>query len=247
VHADQNRVGIRSPGAFLGALGALRRAYAASDEAVARGLTEDDLVPRCDSCKGRGSIREDLAFLAAVEHPCDACDASGYRAEVRELAVAGLSLPRLETRTIDEVLRRWGEHGPVARPLRAAAELGLGYLTLGQQSRSLSGGELQRLKLARELARPASRPTLFILDEPTVGLHGRDVARLVGALDGLVERGNGVLVVDHDPVLLACCDHLLELGPGGGPDGGRPVASGTPEQLAGGDTPTAPFLREVLR
>ena len=247
VHADQNRVGIRSPGAFLGALGALRRAYGGCDEAQALGLTADDFVARCDSCKGRGSVREDMTFLAAVEHPCDACESTGYRAEVREVVVRGWTLPELEVRTIDEVLEQWAGDSTVARSLRGAASLGLGYLTLGQRSRSLSGGELQRLKLARELSRPAAKPTLYILDEPTVGLHARDVSRLVTALEGLVDLGHSVLVVDHDPALLARCDQLVELGPGGGPDGGRVVAGGTPEQVAAGDTATAPFLLEVLR
>jgi excinuclease ABC subunit A len=245
VHADQSRTGIRTPGAFLAVLVALRRAYADSAEAAARGLSADDLVPRCDACRGRGAVRREMSFLPAVEQPCDACEATGYRAEARELAVRGLSLPDLEGCTLDEVARRWGDT-PVARPLRAAARLGLGYLRLGQRSRTLSGGERQRLKLAKELARPVPTSTLFILDEPTVGLHALDIARLAGVLGELVAAGHSVLVVDHDPVLLACCDRLIELGPGGGPDGGRVIAAGTPERLAAGDTPTAPYLKAVL-
>jgi excinuclease ABC subunit A len=221
IHCDQSRAGIRTPGAFLAVMTALRRAYAASDEAAATGLAADDLVPRCDACRGRGSVREEMGFLPAVERPCDVCDASGYRPEARELAVRGWSLPQLESQTLDEVAERWGDLPAVARPLRVAARLGLGYLTVGQRSRELSGGERQRLRLARELARPTRQPTLYILDEPTVGLHATDVNRLVDALDGLVSSGHSVLVVDHDPVLLACCDRLVELGPGGGPDGGR--------------------------
>jgi excinuclease ABC subunit A len=186
-----------------------------------------------------------MGFLAPLQHACDACEATGYTAEARRLVVRGRSLAELESLTLDEVLGIWEDHDAVARPLRAAVALGLGYLALGQQS--LSGGERQRLKLTRELAKPASRPTLYILDEPTTGLHAVDTAQLAEALSALVGAGHTVLVVEHDPVLLACCDHLVELGPGGGPAGGRVIASGTPEQLASGDTPIAPHLRGVLR
>jgi excinuclease ABC subunit A len=134
----------------------------------------------------------------------------------------------------------------VAAPLTVASSLGLGYLVLGQRPSSLSGGEAQRLKLARELARRASKPTLYILDEPTVGLHALDVQPLRDALHDLVRRGHTVLVVEHDPALLACCDWLMEMGPGGGPDGGHVIATGTPEEMADGNTPTAPYVRAVL-
>ena len=246
VVADQSRAGIRSPGAFLGVQRALRRAYAQSDEAVARDVREEDLAPRCDACHGRGAVREDMGFLPALERPCDACEATGYGADVREIAVRGRTLPELDALTLDEVLELWGDLPPVARSLEAACALGLGYLVLAQRSTSLSGGEAQRLKLTLELAKLAPEPTLYILDEPTVGLHARDVALLVDSLDRLVEAGHSVLVVEHDPTLLACCDRLIELGPGGGPDGGRVIAEGTPEQLARSRTPTAPYLRAVL-
>jgi excinuclease ABC subunit A len=246
VFADQTRAGIHTPGAFLGVLGTLRKAYAASDEALARGLREADLVPRCDVCHGRGSTREDMGFLPRLERPCDSCEATGYRAEARELAVRGRTLPELGALTIEQVLEAWGDLDSVARPLTTAVSLGLGYLVLAQRSSGLSGGEAQRLKLVRELGKERTEPTLYILDEPTVGLHEKDVVVLVDALDGLVGRGHSVLVVEHHPVVLACCDRLVELGPGGGPDGGRVVAEGTPEELAADGTPIAPYVREAL-
>jgi excinuclease ABC subunit A len=244
--SDQSRSGIQTPGAFLGIVDPLRRAYAGSADAATRGLDADGIVPDCDRCHGRGQLREEMGFLPSIRRPCDACDGSGYRLEVRELTVRGDSLAALATRSLRTILGRWKDLEPIARPLQTAVSLGLGYLTLGQPSDSLSGGEAQRLKLARELTRAARRPTLYILDEPTVGLHARDVTQLVAVLDGLVERGHTVLVVEHDPMLLACCDRLVELGPGGGPDGGHVVARGTPEQVAAGDTPTAAYLARSL-
>ena len=246
IHSDQSRSGIHTPGAFLGVVEPLRRAFAASAEAAARGLDEASLAPDCDACHGRGQIREDMGFMPSLERPCDACDGTGYRLEVRGLVVRGSSLPALAGQSLDEVLAAWSDIDRIARPLRVASSLGLGYLRFGQPARSLSGGEAQRLRLARELAKTTRKPTLYILDEPTLGLHALDVARLVQVLDRLVADGHSVLVVEHDPLLLACCDRLVELGPGGGPDGGHIVAAGTPEAVAAGSTPTAPYLAAVL-
>jgi excinuclease ABC subunit A len=246
IHADQSRSGIHTPGAFLGVIEPIRQAFALSAEAAELGLGEKDLEARCDACHGRGHIREDMGFLPSLVRPCDACGGSGYPAEVRELVVRGDSLPSLADRVLEGVLERWADQDRVARPIAVAVRLGLGYLRLGQPAGSLSGGEAQRLKLAKELARRPSRSTLYVLDEPTLGLHASDVCMLVDVLDGLVSAGHSVLVVEHDPVLLACCDRLVELGPGGGPDGGRVVATGVPEEVARGMTATAPYLREVL-
>jgi excinuclease ABC subunit A len=124
--------------------------------------------------------------------------------------------------------------------------VGLGYLVLRQPAFSLSGGEAQRLKISRELSRPSPTETLFILDEPTIGQHMEDVARLAGVLHSLADLGHTVLVIEHQPHLLASCDWLIEMGPGGGPDGGMVIARGTPEEIAGGGTPTARFIKEAL-
>jgi excinuclease ABC subunit A len=246
VVADQSRSGIQTPGAFLGVVEPLRRAYAESGEAAARGLEAGSLAPDCDACHGRGSVREDMGFMPSLARACDACDGTGYRADVRELVVRGYSLPELSRLPLSQVAELWGDVERVGRPLAVASSLGLGYLRLGQPSHSLSGGEAQRLRLCRELAKRARKPTLYILDEPTLGLHASDVARLEAVLDGLVDAGHSVLVVEHDPSVLAWCDALVELGPGGGPDGGRIIASGTPDEVARLDTPTAPYIREAL-
>ena len=148
--------------------------------------------------------------------------------------------------TIDQVYELFGDHEALARPLQAARDVGLGYLVLRQPGHALSGGECQRLKIARELCRPVRGETLYILDEPTLGQHLEDVMRLEAVLHRLVDGGHTVYVAEHHVQLLAACDWLVELGPGGGPDGGRVIASGPPETLAGGRTPIAPYLRAVL-
>ncbi len=157
-----------------------------------------------------------------------------------------LALPEVLGRTVDEVAVLFGDVPQLARPLALAGAVGLGYLVLRQPGLALSGGEAQRLKIARELARPARVATLYILDEPTVGQHPEDVARLVGVLHRLVGAGHTVLVVEHHPLLLAACDWLVELGPGGGPDGGAVIAQGPPAAVAAAATPTAPWLRAAL-
>ena len=149
--------------------------------------------------------------------------------------------------TVAEASEVFANHPALKRRLALLDEVGLGYIRLGQSAPSLSGGESQRLKLATELARPSTGRTLFVLDEPTVGLHPADEAKLLKTLDRLVEAGNTVLVVEHDPRVIAFADRVVELGPEGGAAGGRIVAEGTPEEVAAGDTLSAPYLREILK
>jgi excinuclease ABC subunit A len=245
VVADQSRARIQSPGIHLGLIGALRKAFAASDQAVAAGLTEKDFTDGCDSCRD-GLIVEGMGFLPPVTSACSACEGTGYRAEVREIATRGHTLSELEAGTINDLARDWSDIPAIERSCAAARRLGLGYLVVRQPAMTLSGGEAQRLKLAYELAKRTSKPTLYLLDEPTVGLHVRDVGALVAAIDEVVDAGHSVIVVEHDPNLLACCDWLVELGPGAGPAGGRIIGEGRPEDVAKGKTPIAAYLRAVL-
>ncbi len=246
VVCDQSRAAITSAGSHLGIVDALRTAYAASDAAVSAGLSRRDLSQGCDACKGRGSWSERMSFLPPVVQACEACRGTGYRLEAASLVLRGRSLAEAERLTLQELSGEWGDVPAIGRACDAALRLGLGYLAVRQPGWSLSGGEAQRLKLAKELARKASVPTMYLLDEPTVGLHAVDVARLVQALDEVVGAGHSVLVAEHDPQLLASCDWLIELGPGGGPDGGLVIFEGTPEELAGASTPTAPYVLEAL-
>ena len=246
VIVDQARTGIHSPACFLELMASIHRLYAAGEDAQALGMDEKDLSRRCSVCGGRGVIRMDMGFLPDVESPCETCQATGHRPEAWDVRLRGVALPRLYGLTVDEVHDLFGKEEKLRRPLAAARDVGLGYLVLRQPGYALSGGEAQRLKIAKELCRKTSGETLYILDEPTVGQHLEDVARLNEVLHRLVDEGHSVFVVEHHPHLLAACDWLIELGPGGGPDGGRVIAQGAPETLAAGNTPTAPYLREIL-
>ncbi len=246
VVVDQSRAGIRSPLTYLGIRNHLLRVYAESEDAKALGVDVKTLGRRCTACQGRGSTRLEMGFLPDVVTPCEVCGGTGLTPEARDVRIRGVSLPELYSLTIDEAYGLFREDDTLRRVLGAAREVGLGYLVMRQPGYSLSGGEAQRLKIARELSKRNSRDTLYILDEPTVGQHMEDISRLIRVLRRLVEGGNSVIIVEHHPYLLAACDWLVELGPVGGPDGGHVIASGTPEELAAGDTPTAPFLREAM-
>ncbi len=246
VCSSQARLGGQSVGHHLGVLPAVRRAFLQSDEVEDLDLTEKDLMPNCRACRGRGYVTQELGFLPSIDSPCDACESTGYDRAIRRIAVRGHDLSELAAMTLTEVGDLWSDVAAVARGVDVACSLGLGYLRLGQPGRSLSGGEAQRVKLTRALSKRVRTPTLFILDEPTVGLHPKDVEALWRALDAIVEGGHTVLVVEHDPWLLASCDWLVELGPGGGPAGGRVVATGPPRELIMATTVTAPQLRRVL-
>ncbi len=230
VMMDQSRRGVQSPGAHLGVIAALRKRYAEHDPAG---------LQTCDACGGRGVINVDMLFLPSISNACDACGGNGYTRLAHDVVLRGLCLPDLESCELDDVLDRWSDAPDVARPLEAASRLGLGYLCLRQPQAALSGGECQRLRLADAISRKRqSTQRLFVLDEPTVGLHDHDVSALVAALDAIVDGGDGVLVVEHHTGLLASCDWLVEL------DEGLVVAEGTPDEMSRGSTPTAPYLLE---
>ncbi|HET6445465.1 MAG TPA: ATP-binding cassette domain-containing protein, partial [candidate division Zixibacteria bacterium] len=205
-----------------------------------------DFQRGCSSCNGRGVNRIDMGFLPPIYSACESCKGTGYLPEAWDVQLRGHSLPELAGMSLDKIFEIYGDVKGLEAPLTAAHSVGVGYLVLHQPGRTLSGGEAQRLKIARELKKKSSSPTLYLLDEPTVGQHFEDVLRLNCVLHRLVDAGHGVVVIEHHPHLLASCDWLIELGPGGGPKGGEVIAAGTPEQLASLETPTAPFLREAL-
>jgi excinuclease ABC subunit A len=243
---DQTRRGIYSPAKYLGLEKPLLKIFADSDDALSLGLTEKILSQHCTACKGQGLIRIRMDFLPDEWVECETCKGTGYRPEAWDVRIRGVALPEVNAMTIHEVWQHFQGEEKLAPRLEIVRQVGLGYLVWKQKAFTLSGGEVQRLKIAKELMKKTKNKTLYILDEPTVGLHLEDVARLVDVLNQLVDAGHTVLAVEHHPHLLAACDWIIELGPVGGPDGGKIIATGTPETVMKMDTPTAPYLRELL-
>jgi len=246
VIVDQTREGIRSPAVFLGLTTPLVRLYAATQDANSLGLDQRQLGTSCSACKGRGLNRIDMGFLPDLFLECEVCRGTGYLPEAWEVRYRGVALPEVSALSLTKAHDLFADEERIARSLKVALEVGLGYLAWRQPAHTLSGGEAQRLRIVKELCRKATAETLYILDEPTVGQHMEDVVRLIRVLRRLVEGGHTAVVIEHHPHVLASCDWLIELGPGGGPDGGSLVAVGRPEEVARADTPTAPYLREVL-
>ena len=243
---DQTKSKIGSPIKFLGLEASIIRVFAETVDAKILNLDEKKLKNRCSVCRGRGYTKLDMNFLPDIIEICESCKGSGYQAEAWQVAFNGVSLPDVNNLTIEEAYDLFNEHESIASKLNYAKKVGLGYLQLNQPARTLSGGEAQRLKIIKELSKKSNRKTLYILDEPTIGQHLEDVAKLIDTLHLLVENGNTVIVIEHHPHLLASCDWLIELGPGAGPEGGRVIAKGAPGEIAKLNTPTAPYIKKVL-
>ncbi|MFX1561146.1 MAG: ATP-binding cassette domain-containing protein, partial [Promethearchaeota archaeon] len=243
---DQGRKGIHHPGHALGISKTFVDVYAESEDAIALGMDKKKLTQPCSVCEGAGRLRTDLGFLPTVYSLCEACDGSGRSPEAWDVKVKGYSLPELNNLTLREIYELFKHDERIEKKLKPALDVGLDYLVLRQPSWTLSGGEIQRLKIAQELTKKSQRGSLFILDEPTVGQHLEDVNRLIAVLHRLVAAGNSVFVIEHHPHVLASCDWLIELGPKGGPAGGLVIAEGAPRELRHLKTPTAPYIKEVL-
>jgi len=202
---------------------------------------------RCEACEGDGVKRVEMHFLPDVYVPCEVCQGRRFNEATLQVKYNGLSIADVLDLTVDEALRLFKSHPQVRRALETLADVGLGYIALGQSSPTLSGGEAQRVKLSRELSKRSTGRTLYILDEPTTGLHFDDIKKLLRVLERLVEAGNTVVVIEHNLDVIKTADHLIDIGPEGGDAGGRIVATGTPEQLAGVSASyTGRFLAELL-
>ena len=246
-------VNIRSTVAtYSGVLDPLRRAFAQTPDALARGWKMGDFsyntgALRCPRCGGTGRVELDVQFLPDMDIDCPDCEGSRYSPEAETILREGVSLPALLGATVVEAIALVGDIPAVRRTLQTLADLGLGYLTLGEDTPALSGGEAQRLKLAGQLSRRQSH-SVFVFDEPSVGLHPLDVRTLVHVLDRLLENGATVIVIEHDLDMIANADWVIDIGPGGGESGGRVVATGTPSHVArSDDSATGAYLRRYLQ
>ncbi|QSB13303.1 excinuclease ABC subunit UvrA [Natronosporangium hydrolyticum] len=253
---DQSPIGRSprsNPATYTKAFDQIRKLFAATGAARARGLSAsvfsfNSSGGRCENCQGLGQVKLDLHFLGDTYLTCGSCDGRRYQPDVLAVTYRGLAIDEVLALTVSEAARLFEEPDPLAALLTALEAIGLGYLTLGESGTALSGGEAQRIKLARATLRGRrGRPAgLLILDEPITGLHPDDAQRLLSTLDLLLARGHTIVIAEHDLHAAASSDWILDLGPGAGAAGGRIINAGTPAQAAAGTGPTAPYLRRLL-
>jgi excinuclease ABC subunit A len=241
-----------NPVTYLKAFDPIRELFAATKDARSRGLTASHFsfnVPggRCEACQGEGEVRVEMQFLADVFVPCDQCDGKRFKPQVLEVRYRGRTIHQVLNLTVREALTFFSSSPKVLRRLQVLDEIGLGYLRLGQPATTLSGGEAQRIKIAAHLSSHGGERLLYILDEPTTGLHFDDIAKLLTAFRKLLEAGHTLLVIEHNLDVIKTADFVIDLGPEGGEDGGAIVATGTPEQVAQIEgSHTGRYLRSVL-
>ena len=254
VAVDQQPIGRTprsNPATYTGVFDKIRKLFAEVHESKVRGYSPGRFSfnvkgGRCEACAGDGTIKIEMHFLPDVYVNCDVCDGTRYNRETLEITYRGKSISDVLDMPITEALSFFDRQPPILRHMQSLADVGLGYVRLGQPAPTLSGGEAQRVKLATELARRPTGHTLYVLDEPTTGLHFADVSRLLEVLHRLVDQGNTVLVIEHNLDVVKTADWVIDLGPEGGRRGGRVVGEGTPEQIAQLDTATGTVLKEVL-
>ncbi|AMN40450.1 excinuclease ABC subunit A [Rhodoplanes sp. Z2-YC6860] len=237
---------------YTGLFDSVRKLFAATKEAKARrydaGRFSFNVTKgRCATCEGEGFVSVELLFLPSVYTPCPACKGARYNEKTLEIKIHGNSVADVLSMTAEEAYAFFRNDASLERSLHVIKQVGLGYIRLGQSATELSGGEAQRIKLATELQRAQRGGTLYILDEPTTGLHPSDVEKLIEQLNGLVDGGNSVVVVEHDMQLVAQSDWVIDMGPGAGDEGGMVVASGRPSAVAATDSSkTGFYLRHSL-
>lgn len=253
---DQSPIGRTprsNPATYTGSFTHIRDMFAMTDEARARGWGSGRFSfnvkgGRCEACEGNGVIAVEMHFLPTVYVTCDVCNGKRFMKETLEVKYKNKNIYDVLSMTVEEGLEFFADIPAIADRLQTLIDVGLGYLELGQNATTLSGGEAQRVKIASELYRPHTTKTMYLLDEPTVGLHYEDVRKLIEILQKLVDRGNSVVVIEHNLDLIKCADYLIDMGPKGGIGGGKIVAKGTPEQIAAAkDSPTGEYLKRILK
>jgi excinuclease ABC subunit A len=241
-----------NPASYVGCYAELRELFAALPESKVRGYKPGRFSfnargGRCEACQGQGQVEISMQFLPDVFIPCDVCGGARFNRETLQVRFKARTIADVLDATVDEARELFGAFPSILRKLDTLHDVGLGYVRIGQSATTLSGGEAQRIKLARELSRRSAGHTFYLLDEPSVGLHAADVSVLIGVLERLVGEGHTVCVIEHHPDILLAADHLIDLGPGGGDAGGRIIAEGTPEAVAeNGESLTGKYLHGLL-
>ncbi len=256
VDVDQSPIGRTprsNPATYTGVFDHIRRLFASTTEAKVRGYQPGRFSfnvagGRCDACSGDGNIKIEMHFLPDVYVPCEVCKGARYNRDTLDITFKGKNIADVLDMSCEEAADYFANQPVIARHMRTLVDVGLGYVKLGQPAPTLSGGEAQRIKLASELSKRSTGRTLYVLDEPTTGLHFEDVRKLLGVLDRLVEQGNTVIVIEHNLDVIKTADWLIDLGPEGGSGGGAVVVTGTPEDVAKcPDSYTGVFLERVLQ
>ena len=255
IDIDQSPIGRTprsNPATYIGLWDDLRALFASTPESRARGYSPGRFsfnVPggRCEACKGDGQIKIEMNFLPDVYVPCEACGGRRYNRETLEVTYHGKNISDVLDMTVTEALAFFANIPRIKRKLQTLYDVGLGYIHLGQPATTLSGGEAQRVKLAKELHRQQTGRTFYILDEPTTGLHFEDVRQLIDVLEKLVDAGNTVLVIEHNLDVIKMADRIIDMGPEGGDGGGSVICYGTPEQVAAcPESYTGHYLKAIL-
>ena len=255
VHVDQSPIGRTprsNPATYTGVFDNIRKLFAETTEAKVRGYQPGRFSfnvkgGRCEACSGDGTLKIEMNFLPDVYVPCEVCHGARYNRETLEVHYKGKTIADVLNMPIEEGAEFFAAFSPIARHLSTLVDVGLGYVRLGQPATTLSGGEAQRVKLAAELQKRSNGRSIYVLDEPTTGLHFEDIRKLLMVLQGLVDKGNTVITIEHNLDVIKSADWIVDLGPDGGSGGGRIVASGTPEQVAKStESHTAAFLAEIL-
>jgi excinuclease ABC subunit A len=255
VHVDQSPIGRTprsNPATYTGVFDHVRKLFASAPESKVRGYLPGRFSfnvkgGRCEACSGDGTIKIEMNFLPDVYVPCEVCHGARYNRETLEVHFKGKTIAEVLDMPIEEALDFFGAVPAIARHLQTLTDVGLGYVRLGQPAPTLSGGEAQRVKLAAELQKRSTGRTVYVLDEPTTGLHFEDISRLLSVLGRLVDAGNSVIVIEHNLDVIKTADWIIDLGPEGGSGGGQIVATGTPEDVASDSAShTGSFLAPML-